>query len=180
LALPLPLGVEGLGEWLDLEFVEPVEPAAVREALQRELPAELRLLSVAAVPVNGPSLSQELAAAHWRFRLLPQAGAGDSGAGGLAAGVHSAIATLLAAEHLIWRDTDKKGRARERDCRPYLLSLTSGSDQAGVVVCELEALVDPQGRSLRPEQVMHWLAESMGQPLELAQVQRRSLILSTC
>ncbi|MFN5221432.1 MAG: TIGR03960 family B12-binding radical SAM protein [Cyanobacteriota bacterium] len=177
LALALPLGVEGLGEWLDLEFVEPVEPAAVREALQRELPAELRLLSVAAVPVHGPSLSQELAAAHWRFRLLPAAGAE---ADDWATGVASAIATLLGAEQLIWRDTDKKGRARERDCRPYLLSLASCSDQTGAAVCELEALVDPQGRSLRPEQVMHWLAESLGRPLELAQVQRRSLLLRTC
>jgi radical SAM-linked protein len=167
LALPLPLGVEGHGEWLDLEFVEAIEPAEARRRLQAQLPAELQLLSVAAVPTGGPSLSQELAAARWRLQpalSLP------------ASTWRAAIDQLLAAEALIWEDTDKKGRPRQRDCRPFLLELSCGDD--GWLT--YEAVIDPQGRSLRPEQLQHWLTPLLPQPLAFQRQQRWALMLHPC
>jgi hypothetical protein len=222
LALPLPLGVEGEGEWFDLEFTTPLDPAAARQALAAVLPSEFRLLSAAAVPVAAPSLSQDLEAAFWSFTLRPgPAGSGSIGpdpsaAEGLGAPEGSglevqphpprrhgaapdpedwrrAIGALLAADSLIWRDQDKKGRPRERECRPYLLDLrviagtaepgTTGpraSAGEGALELALEAAIDPQGRSLRPEQVAHWLAELLGSPLQLAEVRRRRLTLRAC
>jgi radical SAM family uncharacterized protein/radical SAM-linked protein len=177
--LALPLGVEGLGEWLDLEFTEAVEPAAVRARLQAELPPGLQLLSAAVVPSFGPSLSQELAAAHWRFALRPATGAGlDPQA------CEDAIAALLAADVLIWQDTDKKGRARERDCRPALQALRQvdpGPWPAGAakaeLVLQLETAIDGAGRSLRPAQVAPWLAEHLGQGITLGRQCRTALLL---
>jgi len=80
---------------------------------------------------------------------------------------------------------DKKGRPRQRDCRPYLLDLhlapLDGQSRAGQgQVLDLEAAVDPQGRSLRPEHLRHWLSASLGQPLALGPVQRRCLRLDAC
>ena len=167
LALPLPLGVEGLGEWLDLEFVEAIEPAEVRRRLQAQLPAELQLLSVAAVPTSGPSLSQELAAARWRLQPAQSLPASTW---------QAAIGQLLAAEALIWDDTDKKGRPRQRDCRPFLLELTFADD--GWLA--YEAVIDPQGRSLRPEQLQHWLAPLLPEPLAFQRQQRWALMLHPC
>ena len=200
LALSLPLGVEGLGEWFDLEFTAPLERLdleVVRRQLQAQLPAELPLLSVAAVPVFGPSLSQELLKARWRFDLWPQpAGASAGASAGAVPPVPSApawdaaLADLLAAETLIWSDTDKKGRPRQRDCRPYLLQLEpvsaaaeeglAGVPAAQRIRLELEAAIDLQGRSLRPEQLQHWLAERLASPLQLGRVERRLLQLRPC
>jgi radical SAM-linked protein len=185
IALPLPLGVEGSGEWLDLEFTEPVDPAAVRARLQAELPPGLRLLSAAVVPTFGPSLSQELEAAHWRFAL--QAGAAPFPTAGA---WRRAIAALLAADSLVWQDSDKKGRHRRRECRPALLDLrrleedAAGPDPAGSgdgplerVSLVLEAAVDAAGRSLRPHQLAHWLSAELGVPLHTARPCRTALLL---
>jgi radical SAM-linked protein len=178
-ALALPVGVEGTGEWLDLEFTEAVDPTAVRTRLQAELPPGLQLLSAAVVPTFAPSLSQELAAAHWRFALRPETGVGlDPQA------CEDAIAALLAADVLIWQDTDKKGRSRERDCRPALRDLRILESHAcgaqattGELVLQLEAAIDGAGRSLRPAQVAHWLAQRLGQGLALGEQCRIALLL---
>jgi radical SAM family uncharacterized protein/radical SAM-linked protein len=184
LALSLPLGVEGLGEWLDLEFTQEIPGNEVRDRLQAELGEELRLLSVAPVPVHGPSLSQELEAAEWRMVLRPVEGTPS-----LASSDWSgAIQALLSANSLIWHDHDKKGRPRQRDCRPDLLALEwqpVRSEDGGVgapaaVSLDLVAAIDSQGRSLRPEQVRHWLAERLAVPLQVGPVQRRALRLRPC
>jgi hypothetical protein len=206
LALPLPLGVEGEGEWLDLEFTAPIDPEAARQALAAVVPAEFRLLSASVVPVAGPSLSQELEAAQWRFSLRPAAtnkgqGPKDAGPGmprGLPEEVGSwpraeawdrAINAVLNAPTLPWRDQDKKGRPRERDCRPYLLALRTTPPEAAAASraleplrldLELEAAIDPQGRSLRPDQVAHWLAEALAIPLAVDSVRRQRLRLKPC
>ena len=176
LALPLPLGVEGSGEWLDLEFTEQVDPGLVRSRLQPELPAGFQLLSAIRVEVFGVSLSQELASAHWQFVLQPQAGAPPT-----PEQWQQARASLLAAETLTWNDTDKKGRPRSRDCRPFLLDLQWAEPQSdGSLLCTLWAAIDAAGRSLRPEQVQHWLAERLGQSLALSGLRRKDLVLKPC
>jgi radical SAM-linked protein len=207
LALPLPLGVEGEGEWLDLEFTAPIDPEAARQALAEVLPAEFRLLSATVVPVAAPSLSQELVAAQWRFSLRPAATGEAQGAKAGDAGLEMqrslperveswppaeawdrAINTVLNAPTLPWRDQDKKGRPRERDCRPYLLALRTTTEAGAAsraleplrLDLELEAAIDPQGRSLRPDQVAHWLAEALARPLAVDAVRRKQLSLRPC
>ena len=210
LALPLPLGVEGEGEWLDLEFTQAIDPEAARQALEAVLPGGFRLLSATVVPVAGPSLSQELEAAQWSFRLRPapaaegQNSAGETGPGmprNLPERVGSwpraeawdqAISAVLNAPALPWRDQDKKGRPRERDCRPYLLSLRTAPSEAPEfseapwaselqrLDLELEAAIDSQGLSLRPDQVAHWLAETLALPLGVEAVRRQRLRLKAC
>jgi hypothetical protein len=95
-----------------------------------------------------------------------------------------AIAELERSPILTWRDTDKKGRPRQRDCRPFLtaLALEEGPEPARgeAVRLALEARIDPQGRSLRPEFLRHWLSQSLATPLELGRIERRALLLATC
>jgi len=178
LALSLPLGVEGLGEWLDLEFTAPVDLAVVRHRLQAELTPELALLSAAEVPVFGPSLSQELEAAWWQFELK------DLSTGRTPicwSSWQQAVTALLSRESLIWQDSDKKGRPRQRDCRPALLALdleAEAGDRA--VSLRLQAAIDQQGRSLRPQQIQHWLAEYLECPLDVSALCRQALLLRSC
>ncbi|MFY8148349.1 MAG: TIGR03960 family B12-binding radical SAM protein [Prochlorococcaceae cyanobacterium] len=186
LALSLPLGVEGRGEWMDLEFTQPLEPRETLRRLQAELPAEFPLLSAEAVPVFGPSLSQELEAAVWQVRLAP-----EISEGGAVPPEHwqpehwqAAVAALLRADSLPWHDTDKKGRPRQRECRPFLEALDlldPGVPEAAAGAClRLQAAIDPQGRSLRPQQLAHWLGEALGIPLRVVEAQRLELRLRAC
>ena len=197
-ALALPLGAEAQGEWMDLEMAEWQDPAWVRQRLQAQLPGEFSLLAVAEVPLAGPSLSQELAAAHWTLVLEPGpsdqappsplsfdgAGAGDAqgeadaGASGPPPGEawQSAAADLLAAPQWIWSDTDKKGRPRQRDLRGSLASLAV-EPQDSAVTLRVEATIDGAGRSLRPEQLQHWFASRLGRSMQLRRVCRDGLVL---
>jgi len=179
LALPLPLGAEGLGEWMDLEFAVIVDPATVRQRLQAVLPVEFTLHSVQSVPSGSPSLSQELEAAEWWIEFV-EAAPGRQEAPGRWPG---AVATVLEAERLPWHDHDKKGRARQRDCRPYLRRLELLPPPLAPAEgrwLALEAAIDPQGRSLRPEHLQRWLSEAFEEPLTIGKVQRRRLILRPC
>jgi len=177
-ALALPLGVEGTGEWLDLEFTEAVEPAAVRSRLQAELPPGMELLSAAVVPTFGPSLSQELAAAHWQFSVsAPSPRPLQHWS--------AALADLLGAEVLLWNDTDKKGRPRARDCRPALIAVALAGDAATADAAtpvrtaelRLAAAVDDAGRSMRPNQLAHWLEQRLGERLLVGRQCRVALVL---
>jgi hypothetical protein len=100
-----------------------------------------------------------------------------------------AINAVLNAPTLPWRDQDKKGRPRERDCRPYLLALRTTTPKAAAASraleplrldLELEAAIDPQGRSLRPDYVAYWLAEALAIPLTVDSVRRQRLRLRSC
>ena len=183
IALALPLGVEAFGEWMDLEFVEPVEAETMRQQLQVTLPKGLSLLSAESVPVGGSSLSQLLVAASWRFDLAIESEKPSTW--------HQwqvAVESLKEAHELLWHDIDKKGRPRQRDCRPALreLQLCNRCEEGGESLCldvvqlRLEASIDSMGRSLKPVQVQHWLAEQMGEPLRMSGVQRQELKLLQC
>jgi radical SAM-linked protein len=177
-ALALPLGAEADGEWMDLEYTQPIDPTEALQRLQAQLPAGFALLQVEAVEVSAPSLSQELMAAHWQLQLRPT-GTGTDGTVPPLAAWQAAAAELLNSSSWIWHDTDKKGRPRQRDCRPFLQSLAvEGVEQMPALVeLRYEALVDPAGRSLRPEQLQHWFAQQLDAGLEMVSLRRESLQL---
>ena len=172
LALALPLGVEAHGEWMDLEFLESVDPEAVLAAWQPTLPEGFRLLSAEEVPVSEPSLSQRLEAAEWRFWLKVVEGERPE-----PSHWQEAIAALMARTELLWHDTDKKGRPRERDCRPCLQDLQLSQAHGDGVRLNLSAAIDPQGRSLKPAQIQSWLGDALGCSLQLQHVERVALRL---
>jgi radical SAM family uncharacterized protein/radical SAM-linked protein len=179
IALPLPLGVEGFGEWLDLDLVEPLDPNQARHLLQQELPKELRLHTCLVVPLTGPSLSQELEGALWRFELRPGSSEGPAAAWPEAEQWQAALQTLLQKEEWIWHDHDKKGRPRQRNCRPALrqLRLARLHPLEEEVELALATSIDGQGFGVRPEHVRGWLSEHLRQPLRLGRLTREALLL---
>jgi len=175
IALALPLGAEAHSEWMDLEFTEHLSPDHLCTVLQPLLPAGITLLSASEVPVGSRSLSQEITAAVWCFDLH----LADQGSERDSLDWDAAVASITAAQQLIWHDTDKKGRPRQRDCRPSLrrLELLSGSSLKRRRLC-LETEVDEMGRSIRPTQIQHWIAEQQGLPLEITALNREALHLA--
>ncbi len=177
LALPLPLGAEGMGEWMDLECAREVDPQEALHRLGAVLPEDFSLLSARRVPVSAPSLSQELEGARWRIELLPPSPPSRESRDRW----QQALSSLLASDRLLWHDHDKKGRPRQRDCRPYLrnLQLLPPAGEPGIRL-EMEAAIDPQGRSLRPEHLQQWFSDLLGEPLTIGSVQRLELLLRSC
>ncbi|MAH58850.1 MAG: B12-binding domain-containing radical SAM protein [Synechococcus sp. ARS1019] len=173
IALALPLGCEAQSEWMDLEFTAPLEPTIFLETLKPLLPEGIDLLSASVVPVSGRSLSQEISGAVWSFDLaLSDGGRADW---------DKAVEALLASDTLVWHDTDKKGRPRQRDCRPSLRKLERIEHESpSGIRLRLEAGVDEMGRSLRPGQIQHWLSEQLSQPLTVKKVCRDALVLARC
>ena len=173
IALALPLGAEAHGEWMDLEFTEVVEDRRLMEILQPLLPQGIEILSVHEVPVRGKSLSQEISGAEWSFDLILESGGSTNWS--------EALAAITTAKQLIWHDTDKKGRPRQRDCRPAIRRLVCLSDGHGERIrLRLEASVDPMGRSVRPFQIQHWIEKQLSEPLTLKRLSRDGLQLSEC
>ena len=173
IALALPLGAEADGEWMDMEFTEALDPLQLQQGLQPLLPPGITLLTVAEVPVSSPSLSQEIRAAVWSFDVELESG--------MTFDWSPAIAALLAADQLMWHDTDKKGRPRSRDCRSVLrrLDVLSGPEGSRLRL-RLEADVDSMGRSLRPSQIQHWLEQQVSEPIALQSLKRDRLELARC
>ncbi len=178
IALALPLGVEAGGELMDIEFFEHVNAKTVIEKLQATLPQGFRLISSDSVPLNECSLSQKLTAAIWSFSI--------ESCSELAPNViewRNAVNSISDAKKLIWRDQDKKGRPRERDFRPELrslrLSLETSKEKYFQPISsarlELDSLIDPIGRSIKPQHVQHWLEEYFGDPLIITGLKRDEL-----
>jgi len=175
IALALPLGCEANSEWMDLEFTDALAAETLIRILQPLLPEGITLLSAREVPVGGPSLSQEIRGAVWSFDVDLES------PGPIAVDWDAALHALLGADALIWNDTDKKGRPRQRDCRASLqtLEIMEARGQQGRRL-RLEAGVDEMGRSLRPAQIQHWLAEQLNQPIAVDKVCRDALVLARC
>jgi radical SAM-linked protein len=179
-ALALPLGAEAAGEWMDVEMAEWQDPAWVCQRLQEQLPPQFALQTVLEVPVSGASLSQELVAAGWSLVLRPEPSEAAGGAAPLVslAQWQAAVTALLQAGEWIWEDTDKKGRPRSRDCRPYLQDLcVAATPDPAAVSLQYTAEIDAAGRSLRPEQLQHWFSQQLAMPLNMVSLRRESLQL---
>jgi len=181
IALPLPLGVEGLEEWLDMELVEPLEAPQALQRLQQELPDGLRLHSCTVVPLQGPSLSQEVQGALWRFGLQNESGGPEAPGRDWPEAVtwEMALQILMQTDTWIWNDHDKKGRPRQRDCRPALrqIHLARHDGPTNEVEVVLETRIDAQGFGVRPEHLRSWLSAHLERPLRLGHQQREALFL---
>lgn len=168
----LPLGVEGGGELLDLELAEVVSPLTLVNTLQPRLPTGIRLLTAQEVPLGQKSLAQLLEGAHWVMGFRP-----ESGAVLPRTAWQTACRAVLAAPDLPWKDTDKKGRPRQRDLRPLLKDLTLQDQSGAAARLAVDVVIDANGRSLKPEQLETILAGCLGQELAITTLRRDWLYL---
>ncbi|WP_320673927.1 TIGR03960 family B12-binding radical SAM protein [Prochlorococcus sp. MIT 1341] len=186
IALALPLGVEGLGEWMDIEFTKEIDSKEVLSCLSEYLPKNIDLLKATSIKTNSKSLSQNLSGAKWEFSLLASQPNYPT-----TVEWERAIEKIITSPELIWLDTDKKGRSRKRDCKPDLKNLRVNfktpksleilkEEETKTVLIQLESHIDSLGRSIKPIQIKHFLEEQLNQPLEINRIKRQELILSEC
>ncbi len=122
---PLPLGVSGLNELLDVWLVAPSADGEIIERLKSALPVEMAIRSARRVRAGEQSLNRSLTAAHYVALLRVDSNVATQ-----------ALNELLAAESLLVERTRKK-KTKQIDLRPYV-------QQAGMIGAPMsvEQLVD--------------------------------------
>jgi radical SAM-linked protein len=164
---PLPVGVAGEAELIDLYLTGRWPTWRVREQLSARLPAGWTLVDLYDVWLAGPALPGRIVAADYRVAL---------GGGVSAAAVEAACARLLAARS-IPRDRMKSGASVRYDLRPLLADVAMVATGPPVVV-RARTRFHPELGTGRPDEVIAALAEAAGEPLEAASIVRERLVLA--
>ena len=164
---PLPVGVGGEAELMDLYLTERWPTWRVRKVLAEKLPAGWTLVDLYDVWLAGPALPGRVVAADYRIELAGRAEARV---------VEAACARLMARETLP-RDRLKGGMAVRYDLRPLLADIRVVESGPPVVV-RARTRFHPELGTGRPDEVIAALAEAAGEPLSAASVTRERLILA--
>ncbi|MDJ0763998.1 MAG: TIGR03960 family B12-binding radical SAM protein [Myxococcota bacterium] len=109
-APPLPLGISGLCEPLDVQFIDPPGEAEILDRLGQAVPPDMAFVAVQALDPGAPSLSKQITGAEYIALVAAPRN-----------WVAQGIAHLLAAESLFVNRT-KKHQLKSVDIRPFLKS----------------------------------------------------------
>jgi radical SAM-linked protein len=165
---PLPVGMAGEAELLDLVLTERWPVWRVRATLEACLPAGWRLVDLHDVWLAGPALAGRVAAADYRIAV---------------AGVSDAARLRAAAEALLARPEVPRERAKGTgtvlyDLRPLLLDVrVVGGGGTDEVALRVRTRIHPELGSGRPDEVVAALAEALGEPLLVRSIARERLVL---
>jgi len=164
LAAPLALGVTSEAELMDLVLAKWASPHSFTEAVSRQLPPGIEILQVYNTPLTMPSLQSLVRYAEYTVELETEKGQ---------KGVESAMAQLLAAEHLPWQHQRDTG-PRHYDLRALVDDLWLIDQSNGYCTIGMKLRCDSSG-SGRPEQV----AAALGFENYPKSIHRTTLILNT-
>jgi radical SAM-linked protein len=162
LAAPLPLGVTGEAELMDIVIVRGVAPQFFVSAMNQQLPTGLKVEKVQPIGIDIPALQAQISQADYRVEVETSGGPAD---------VQAAVDNLLALEHLPWQHQRDTG-PHQYDLRLLVLDIKVTEQQPARAVLEMRLRCDSQG-SGRPEQV----TAALGFPLRPISIHRTHLIL---
>jgi len=160
-AAPLPVGVEGLAEVLDVEMQVPQDQQDLAERLNGALPPGLAVLKVTDVQENTPAPMAELKAAGYIVHLDA-----DDVPGPLPEG---AVQEFLNEEQIEVMRKGKDGKEKTRDIRPGILKLDLLSQVSGLTL-QLE-LMTGSTMNVRPEDVVGAFFRHAGMTVDKADLQ---------
>jgi radical SAM-linked protein len=164
---PLPVGVAGEAELVDLYLSERWPTWRVREVLAEKLPAGWTLVDLYDVWLAGPALPGRVVAADYRVEVD---GVADAGV------IEGACARLMA-EDALPRDRIRGGTTVRYDLRPLLADICV-VDGGPPVVVRARTRFHPELGTGRPDEVIAALAEAAGEPLQAVSIVRERLILA--
>jgi radical SAM-linked protein len=162
LAAPLPLGVTGDSELMDIVIVRGVAPQFFVSAMNQQLPTGLKVEKVHPIGADLPSLQAQVSQAEYRVEVETESGPPD---------IHSAVANLMALEHLPWQHQRDTG-PHQYDLRLLISDIKVADWNPPVGILEMRLRCDSNG-SGRPEQV----AAALGFTQRPNSIHRTQLIL---
>jgi radical SAM-linked protein len=161
LAAPLPVGVEGTAELIDIWFDDELPLDAIAKQLAAVMPPGLSVSEVAQVSEDLPSMQSALRAARYVVQFA--AGTVDPTALG------QAVERLLALEQLDWEE-QRGQKVRRYDIRATILELSLEEPSAGGLALAMYLSLE-QGRTGRPAQVL----KALGLEAEPAAITRTAI-----
>jgi radical SAM-linked protein len=151
--LALSTGYESLGEYLDIDLADEIDPADLPGIVTPSLPAGMGAQVAIAIPPGTDSLQQAVTSCRWQLEVV----------GPEPAAVADRVATVLALDELP-TTVERKGSEQAIDARPAILALEPVLDASAVVGATplrpstvLIAELATQPRSLRPAELLRAL-----------------------
>jgi radical SAM-linked protein len=137
--LALSTGYESLGEYLDIDLAEDIEPEELVALVNPSLPAGIEAQVAIRIPAGTDSLQQAVTSSAWEIEVP-----------GVASDrLHEVVAAALASDALPIV-VERKGSETDLDARPAILALEA---RGSVLFAELAT----QPRSLRPAELLRAL-----------------------
>ena len=158
IANPLPLGIIGERELIDIWLVDEEKPAEIVRRINKGLPEGMQVTNIEQVEETGPSLPKQIDASEYRVDLLDPA--------------YSADNLVKIAKEMLSKDNLPRVRNRKAyDMRPLIQELSVQEMEEGNVVI-LMKMPSNSSQTGRPEEVM----AEMGISLEDFRVTRKNLV----
>ena len=164
LAAPLALGVTSEAELMDIVLAKWASPHSFTTAVSTQLPPGIEIRQVYNIPLTMPSLQSQVRYAEYQIKLETDKEQKE---------IESAIASLLATEHLPWQHQRDTG-PRHYDLRTLIDDLWLIDSSSGYCTIGMRLRCDSSG-SGRPEQV----AAALGFEKYPKSIHRTKLILNT-
>jgi len=162
LAAPLPIGVTGQAELMDILCTKWASPHFFTAAVSQQLPPGIEILQVYQVALTMPSLQSQVHYAEYRVEVETEKGQKD---------IESAVTSLLSIKHLPWQHQRDTG-TRNYDLRALIDDLWLIDWHSGYCTVGMRLRCDNSG-SGRPEQV----ASALGFTHHPQSIHRTRLIL---
>jgi radical SAM-linked protein len=158
IANPLPLGIIGERELIDIWLVDEEKPAEIVRRLNMGLPEGMQVIHIEQVEETGPSLPKQIDASEYRVDLLNPA--------------YSVDHLAKFAEEMLSKESLPRVRNRKAyDLRPLIQELSVQDMEEGNVVIMMK-MPSNSSQTGRPEEVM----AEMGISLEDFRVTRTNLV----
>lgn len=155
LGAPLPVGVSGEREYLDLELTAELPSGEVCRRMMDKLPRGLEVVRVWRIPDNSPALMAVIERATYRVKVALEREISPEE-------LQKCIDDFLAVPNIIVNRRTKEGKEKAVNIRPGIYNL-SGRVEGQNVALEM-ALQIGSGGNVRPEEVVRMLAEKCGLP----------------
>jgi radical SAM-linked protein len=169
-AAPLPLGIAGEREVVDVLLAERQPRVAVREAVEAVLPPDWALVDLHDVWLGAPAAPASVSAADYRVAVT----------GPSRSALESAVCELLSAAELR-RERRREKKTTQYDLRPLILGLAVRESGAAGLVLAMRLRHGPDAVG-RPEEVVAALGEPPAPPLDagmgVSAIVRERLILA--
>ncbi|XGV96804.1 MAG: TIGR03936 family radical SAM-associated protein [Leptolyngbya sp. BL-A-14] len=179
-ASALPLGCTSSGEIVDFELTEAMDLSIFRARLEAQLPADIPIYRVEAVPINAPAATQLLDQAEYVITV------------GVADDENKTVLQPPLSQWRQWIDdiqntdaiwfehTTKTGKTQTINLRDRLVSLSIDSmEKDASIALRYTGSHRNDGTLLRPDHVIYLLEQVSGQKMQLLHVHRDRLILAT-
>jgi len=162
IAAPLPLGVTGESELMDVVFAKEYMPQSVMLSVNAQLPPGIKIEQIMQVALTAPSLQGQVRRAHYRVEI-PESDASRQK-------IESLITSLLALETLPWTQK-REEKVRSFDLRCQIGDIWIEQINPSCIIVGMDLQCD-SGGSGRPEQVV----KALGLPAP-ASVHRIKLVV---